>query len=75
MYFDKFNLKNRGNKNLGQDIAKATNNKLYQAKKNQRTPKSLNGNLPTAPRINTSPVPAKPRHRKYFGIVPPNTAY
>ena len=71
----------RHGKDLGWKIAKAMRMDTYGAKRNQRTWNALYGKsaglaLPKVSRLATaSPVPIKPRHRKFFGINPPNTPY
>lgn len=65
---------------LAKRIAKAMQNKKLQPKKNIRkqTQDGTGGslNMPKKSRLATaSPVPHKPRHRKYFGIDNPHTPY
>lgn len=67
--------------NLGSKIAKAMGLALFGKKAKARDThklgrgKKLKPALPPQPRINTSPVPAKPRHRKFFGIRKPQIPY
>ena len=61
--------------NLGQKIARAMGLAVFNVKKNQRTPKARMRMLRPGPGINTSPVPRKPRHRKFFGMDKPQIPY
>ena len=61
--------------NLGDKISKAMGLALFNTKKNLRTRKSRMGGLAQGPRVNTSPVPKKPRHRKFFGMDKPQIPY
>jgi hypothetical protein len=69
----------RGAKNLGRKIAKAMGLALRNTKARNRKPyhklQKLGTSYQTGPRINTSPVPRKPRHRKFFGISNPHIPY
>ena len=62
-------------KNLGDKIAKAMGLYLSNIKKNQRTPKARTRMLSPGTKIATSPMPKKPRHRKYFGMNNPHIPY
>jgi hypothetical protein len=70
----------RNAKNLGRKISKAMGATAFANKSNARDTnrgrrKSIGVAYPSGPRINTSPVPRKPRHRKFFGIDKPQTPY
>ena len=64
-------------KNLGRKIAQAMGLAGFNTKKNQRTPKARRRMMPKGGlgRVNTAPVPNKPRHRKYFGLLNPHDPY
>lgn len=65
----------RNTRNLGKRIAKAMGFLVYNTKKNQRIPKSPNSGIKVGSAINSSPVPVKPRHRKFFGFLKPQIPY
>jgi len=70
----------RSSKNLGLKISKAMGLALFGkksfARDTQKTRrKRLGQAYPSGPRINTSPVPNKPRHRKFFGLDKPQIPY
>lgn len=67
-------------KNLGGKISKAMGIAKFGAKSKARQSLSprrgrVGASLPPGPRINSSPVPVKPRHRKFFGMDKPQIPY
>lgn len=58
----------RNSKNLGSKIAKAMGMYKQNAKKNQKSQKSRYKIYQYGTKLNQSPVPNNPRHRKFMGI-------
>lgn len=66
----------RNSKNLGRKIAKAMGLKSQATKSRIRRRNQQGGQgYAKGPRINSSPVPRKQRHRKFFGMGNPHTPY
>jgi hypothetical protein len=68
----------RNAKNLGRKIARAMGMTLFSKKAQGRgtyRSKGFKSAYPPQPRVNTAPVPKKPRHRKFFGIDKPQIPY